>query len=82
MHIALIATAVLLNPYLPRYDRRDPGGGVDLYVRIDRWTGQAEIGRFQTAGPNVGSWASMRTLKEAAQLDQTLKEIDRVLQDK
>lgn len=58
---AAMVVAILLHALVPRYDWRDPGGDDAVtYIRIDRWTGQAEIGRFTRDG-----WRPAREIRES-----------------
>ncbi len=52
--VALVVGAILVHAAWPRYDWRHIAGGV--FVRIDRWTGVAVIGR--TGGGVDGRWTS------------------------
>jgi hypothetical protein len=60
--VAVLTAAILAHAIWPRYEWRDPGyAPADaLYLRIDRWTGTSEMGKFQTSGPNLGQWRSLR----------------------
>jgi hypothetical protein len=41
----LLAIVVLLRAF-PRYEWRDVSGNPFAMIRLDRWTGNAEFGRF------------------------------------
>lgn len=53
--IALIACALLLHAAVPRYEWRERhvGNAATFLIRIDRWTGSADYGRWQD-----GRWMS------------------------
>jgi len=43
----LTAAALTVHALLPRYEGADPGGDNQrLFIRIDRWTGEAHLGLF------------------------------------
>ena len=46
--VALIVAAIVLHALVPRYEWRDAGGAP--IVRIDRWTGAAQMGLFGNGG--------------------------------
>lgn len=66
----------------PRYEWRDPGGAADLFVRIDRWTGRAELGTFRYGGwtpfplPTSGRVVPERDIID--QIDDALREVPTV----
>jgi len=65
--IGALVLAVLLHALLPRYEWRDPGGDdVSIYVRIDRWTGRAEMGAFfnKDRQHTSGRWMSLTDLQK------------------
>lgn len=60
-----VVLAVLLHALLPRYEWRDPGGeDHSTYIRIDRWSGRAEIGLFfEASRGHYGRWLSMSEIR-------------------
>lgn len=55
--IGVLVAALVLHAAIPRYDWRPLTGFV--WVRADRWTGHAEIGRF--AADAHGRWMPVET---------------------
>ena len=47
--VAVVAVAILLHTFVPRYEYRDFHGAP--MVRVDRWTGRSTIGHF-----DKGEW--------------------------
>lgn len=79
----LIAIAVLVHALLPRYEWRDPGGdNPRVYVRVDRWTGRAQLGEFiHLEGAPAGAWQSYDDLRRFAPAYQ-ITEPTRQLQER
>jgi hypothetical protein len=61
--IVVLASAIALHALLPRYEWQQIRGAD--YLRIDRWTGTAIVGRFRRDGDTV-RWSSARYPAPAA----------------
>jgi len=56
--VGLVALAVLMNAAIPRYDIRTVGvGRAHAFMRVDRWTGHAEVATGPTA--YLATWVSV-----------------------
>jgi len=51
--VAVPTLVILLHAAIPRYEYRSAGGSPFLWMRIDRWTGQAQMGQ---ALPDGSAW--------------------------
>lgn len=54
--VVAVVAAVLVHALVPRYDWRGPYGRELL--RLDRWTGRAVLGEFNTPGQR-GRWTAV-----------------------
>jgi hypothetical protein len=71
--LGLLVAAILVHALVPRYEWRQVGNSVVL-LRLDRWTGTAEYGRWESR-----RWTSTPTAAEtAAEINRTLKEWEAV----
>lgn len=68
--VLLLSLAVGLHALVPRYEWR---GGSVPQVRVDRWTGRAEIGRYYQ-----GRWISPAVEEEWRRYDAQQKQLLRV----
>lgn len=48
--VVLLLSVVGLHRAFPRYEWRDVSGNAFALIRLDRWTGSADIGRFGSDG--------------------------------
>lgn len=69
--IGVLVIAILLHAAWPRYEWRNPGGpDPTVMVRIDRWHGSAQAGRFVRGG----AWQPFTV--PSSTIDDTLRQLD------
>jgi hypothetical protein len=61
--VGLLAIAVVSKPLFPRYEWRASREYTNEMVRIDRWTGQADVGLLRA---DWGRWVSYTELRRDA----------------
>ncbi|MGE0594561.1 MAG: hypothetical protein AB7Q15_18675 [Vicinamibacterales bacterium] len=57
--LALVVLAVVLFQLLPRYEWHQPPGGGSALIRVDRWSGDAELGAFRVDEDGRQRWTSL-----------------------
>lgn len=55
--VGLLLSAILLHAAVPRYEWRTVAEHPYEIIRVDRWTGRAELG---IANRSTGSWTPVR----------------------
>lgn len=66
-----VAGALVVQTLFPRYEWRDPGGANPrAFVRVDRWTGVAELGTFT---PDRG-WLSEQDQAAIASFERMMRQ--------
>ena len=60
--VMVIVGGLLVHGLMPRYEwRAGAAENPQMLIRIDRWTGAAELGRIQApTEPQPGVWTSFR----------------------
>lgn len=63
--VVLLGLGLLAHAAVPRYEWRAVPHVPDAFLRIDRWTGAAEIGAVR---PDWGRWVSVSELRRDAEV--------------
>ena len=73
--VLVVVVALLVHAGLPRYEWRTSAENVVVAIRIDRWTGAAELGSFLDSSNNPRRrWAPMPESSEADEASETISE--------
>ena len=73
--VLVVVLALLVHAGLPRYEWRTPRENIAVAIRIDRWTGAAELGSFSNVSSGFNRrWVPLSEPSEANETSDTVSE--------